>query len=424
MQATNPQDHSQVLKKSAAEVPNYPERAVAVMAILFLVFFLGLSDNQMLSPLLPLIADEFNLGAGDVGKLLAPSYAVAAACAALFVGPASDRFGRRKFLMWASLLFGISLVSVVVIKDIRLLTCARFITGFAAGVFSTCSIAYVGDYFPYQRRGTAMSVVQAGYFAALVIGVFVGSALAQWHGWRLSFNAFGLLSFVAFFLIMTLLPDDGQRPAPDRSTAIVRKGFSSMAGIFRSSELAAAVGSSFFVSCGFMGFLLYISSWLITSFGLTTTQVSSVFVVVGISSLLGSFVAGPIADRLGKRRLSIVGSIVLAGALMIIPMLDWSLALFAGFLVASVAYAFRLGPLQALATELVPASSRGALVAARNTASQIGIAVSAAVSGLLYDRYGYVAVGLFNATMTLAAAVCIYFIKEPGTKTQSLEPAS
>jgi len=56
---------------------------------------------------------------------------------------------------------------------------------------------------------------------------------------------------------------------------------------------------------------------------------------------------------------------------------------------------------------------QGAFVAVRNTGSQIGIAASAAISGLLYRAFGYGAVGLFSAITTLGAAVCILMMKEP-----------
>src|SRR5438552_3854048 len=78
-----------------------PARAGIVIAILFLIFFLGSSDNQMISPLLPLISREFGLNEGEVGQLIGPAYALAAAAAAMLIGPISDRFGRRSFLLYA-----------------------------------------------------------------------------------------------------------------------------------------------------------------------------------------------------------------------------------------------------------------------------------------------------------------------------------
>src|SRR5262249_59302216 len=78
----------------------------------------------------------------------------------------------------------------------------------AAGIFSTCSIAYVADYFPYKRRGVAMSVVQAGQFLALAVGVQVANNIAKWKGWRISFVFFGVLSLLAFVAVLAMLPED------------------------------------------------------------------------------------------------------------------------------------------------------------------------------------------------------------------------
>ena len=384
-----------------------------VIAILFVVFFLGNSDNQMISPLLPLMAREYGKAPGEIGKIIGPAYAIAAAIVALLVGPASDKFGRRRFLLYGSGLFGLSLLLVWFIKDLNVLASTRFFTGLAAGTFSTCSTAYVGDYFPYERRGTAMSIVQSGYFAALVIGVPAGAALGQWLGWRSGFVLFGIFSIVTLALIWLLLPEDRHRMAEQRLADNITRRFDNIRLVFHGRAQVAAVIGGFFVSAGFVGFIYYLGAWLTSSFGLQTGQVGLVFIVVGVASLIGSIVAGPIADRVGKRPIAIAATVVLAALLMLIPRFGWGAGLFASLLAASIAYAFRQGPLHALATVLVPARAIGSLVAARITASQIGIAASTAACGRLYTESGYAAVGIFSAAMTLGAVVCIYFMKEP-----------
>ncbi|MEK6302504.1 MAG: MFS transporter [Acidobacteriota bacterium] len=407
--------------KAPKKDASVPARAGVVMAILFLIFFLGNSDNQMAPVLLPLIAGEFNLDAGQMGSLMIPAYALAAATAALLVGPLSDRFGRRKFLLIASILFCLSLLSVFLIRDARLLAAARVFTGLASGTFSTCSIAYVANFFPYSRRGAAMSVVQAGYFAALVVGVPVAAVLAQWQGWRTSFAFFGALAVVAFALVLFLLPEDRHVIEEDLSTRVARP-FDNIRVVFETRERIAGIAAAFLVSAGFVGFFSYLGSWLQKSLGLKTREVGFFFIIVGVASLIGALAAGPVSDRFGKQLLSIVSTIVLASMLFVIPRLGWGVALFATFLTASLAFAFRQGPLQALATQLVPPRVQGAFVAVRNTASQIGIAVSAAVSGMLYNKFGYIAVGVFSSIVTLGAAVCIFIMKEPAADRSTHQP--
>lgn len=385
------------------------------MTILLLIFFLGTSDNQMISPLLPLIAREFNLDEGAVGEKLGPAYALAAAISSLFIGSLSDRFGRHRFLLYATILFGLSLLATFFIKDAASLAAVRVLTGLAAGTFSTCSVAYVGDYFPYERRATAMSIVQAGYFFAFVLGIPVAALIAQAQGWRASFVAFGGLSLLAFFLVLLCLPAD--KHLMTHHTSEDAKRFDNLKLVFGNRERIASIFAAFCVSCGFVGFLFYLGSWLVKNFAAQPRTVGFIFIAVGVVSLVAAFIAGPIADRFGKRFISIVSTLLLALMLFIIPGFGFGFWLFASFLTAALAFAFRQGPVQALATELVPTHARGTLVAMRNTASQIGIAVSTWVSGHLFDQYGYGAVGLFCGLVSIAAAVFILLMKEPVKET-------
>jgi predicted MFS family arabinose efflux permease len=183
--------------------------------------------------------------------------------------------------------------------------------------------------------------------------------------------------------------------------------------LFARGDRVAAIAAAFLVSAGFVGFIFYLGSWLKKSLELSTNQINLFFASVGVAALIGGLVAGPVADKFGKRGLSIMSTLVLAAMLFTIPRLGWGALLFVSFLFAALAFAFRQGPLQALATEMVPRSARGAFVAVRNTASQMGIAVSTALSGLLYDGAGYAAVGLMSGAVTLAAGLCIFFMREP-----------
>ncbi len=370
----------------------------------------------MISPILPLIAGEFQLEAGQIGGQLGTSYALAAAAAALVIGPLSDRFGRRRFLLYASITFGLSLLAVLFVKTATTLALARLFTGLAAGTFSTCATAYVGDYFPYERRGTAMSIVQSGYFLAFVLGIPIASIVAQWQGWRISFAVFGAISVLIFALVLLFLPDDKQA-----HTAQGEIKLRSYKIIFATKERLASIAAAFCVSCGFVGFLFYLGAWLTSRNNLQPQTIGYIFIAVGVVSLISAFVAGALADRFGKRLISGLSTLVLAVMLFLIPGLDFGILLIGGFLLAALAFAFRQGPVQALATELVPTQARGALVAVRNTASQIGIAISTWASGKLYDAYGYRAVGIFCGIVSLAAGLFILMMKEPVTSPATLD---
>ncbi|HWC78194.1 MAG TPA: MFS transporter, partial [Blastocatellia bacterium] len=215
------------------------------------------------------------------------------------------------------------------------------------------------------------------------------------------------------------LPEDKHVMAERSLANRVARRFHNIRIVFETRDRVASVVSSFCVSGGFVGFIFYLGSWLKSSIGLTTQQIGLFFIVVGVAALIGAFVAGPVADKFGKRKISIISSALLAIMLLLIPGFGWGVPLFASFLAATLSFAFRQGPLQALATELVPSHARGALVAVRNTTSQIGIAFSTAMCGWLYDNHGYWWVGLFSSVVTLAAAGSIAFMREPASEGRS-----
>jgi predicted MFS family arabinose efflux permease len=105
--------------------------------------------------------------------------------------------------------------------------------------------------------------------------------------------------------------------------------------------------------------------------------------------------------------MAILSNVVLALAVASIPMFSWGPWLLVLFSLASLAAAFRQGPLTALITELVPATQRGAFVALRNVFSQVGIGTAAFLGGLLYQWHGYGAVTTLCAAMTGAVALLL-----------------
>ena len=88
---------------------------------------------------------------------------------------------------------------------------------------------------------------------------------------------------------------------------------------------------------------------------------------------------------------------------------------FVGFIITGIAGAFRQAPLQTLITGLATEEDRGALIALKNTCAEIGIGAGTAVCGLLYVTWGYQAVGMVCALMTVLSAFMIWgWVEEPG----------
>jgi len=374
-----------------------------LVANLFLLLFLGLADNQMIAALLPTLVSSLHVTVGLAG-LLVVAYSAAAAVAAFVSGPLSDHYGRRAFLLVGAAGFTLASWSASRAETFRGLLLARALTGLAAGVISTCSIAFAGDRFPYAVRGKAIGLISSAYFAAPIIGVPLAGQVADRFGWRLVFAFFAGLSLVVFFVSLRL-------PKDDRASALSSAGFQASVQAFRSflkrRDIRAALCIAFLVSGGLVGFITYIGQWLHDRFSIATGEITMVFMAGGLASLVGAPLGGMLSDKWGKRTVSIASNFQLALAVALVPFLRWGPALFLVFGATGLGAAFRQGPLTALMTELVPAARRGAFIALRNISSQIGIGIAALAGGILYQWHGYFAVASLCAAMTALVAVLL-----------------
>ncbi len=381
-----------------------------VIAGLFLLLFLGLADNQMIAALLPSLLSSLRVSVGMAGLLVAV-YSLAAALASFVSGTLSDHYGRRRFLFLGVLMFAVSSWVASRAGNFQALLLARGLTGFAAGMLSTCSITYAADWFEYRVRGRALGLISSAYFAAPILGVPLAAQIADRYGWRRAFLFFAILA-VAIGALSLGLPKDklSSEPSSDKLRAAGRA--------FRSflvrRDTAAALGIAFLVSGGLVGFLTYVGQWLNTGFGIPTRTIGWVFMLGGVMALGSAPAGGIVSDRLGKRSVAIVSNVILTLAIAVIPLFSWGFWLLGVFSIASMGAAFRQGPLTALITELVPSTQRGAFIALRNIFSQTGIGTVAVVGGFLFERYGYAAVTTLCAAMTgVVALLLITHIVEP-----------
>jgi DHA1 family purine base/nucleoside efflux pump-like MFS transporter len=378
-----------------------PKEEWRVLACLFSILFVGVADNQILSPLLPFIRAQFKASAPDMG-LLFTGYSFCAGLAVLFWGPLSDAFGRKQGLCLGLMIFGAGSVLSSMSGDFAGLFTARIVTGMGASMLSLNTLSYAADFFPYQNRGWAMGCIFSSYFAALILGVPLGSWMGERLGWNIVFAAMAGLSLAAlsavFFLLPALSRKGGSSPAMPLAKCWKRYG-----GFLTEKTSFGALMSSLFASAGTMGFLAFLGVWLKDSFGISGSRVGFVFLVSGIAALLASPFAGFIADRIGKRFQFILSSLFLALFLFILPGMHWGWALFAVFGAISVSAAFRQGPMEAVLTEIAPSDLRGTFVALKNSFSQLGIGLAGLLSGILFEWRGYTAVCVLGAISNLLA---------------------
>ena len=386
-----------------------PDRETAILLCLFLILFLGVADSQILSPLLPAIRKQVGRSSADMA-LLFTGYSLCAGLSVLLWGPLSDLYGRKSGLVAGLCVFSVGSSFCFLSHSFSALLAGRILTGMGASMLSLNVISYAGDYFPYSRRGWAMGSILSSYFAALILGVPLGSWLSDHLGWNAVFGVTAGLGLTLMAVIRTGLPDL-PCPAPGgRAELLITERIRTYLGFLEGRKTVGALFSSFFASAGTTGFLAFLGVWLHDAFGISGGKVGLVFLASGAAALLASPVAGHLSDVIGKKLQFVVSNLTLAGLLLILPKLQWGVPLFLVFCAISLAAAFRQGPMEALLTECVVTGSRGTFIALRNSFSQMGIALAAYASGLLFEGVGYAGVCLLGAAANLLASAGILIL--------------
>jgi predicted MFS family arabinose efflux permease len=179
-------------------------------------------------------------------------------------------------------------------------------------------------------------------------------------------------------------------------------------------DIIACMVIAFCVSGGIVGAITYAGAWMNFQFRVTTRTIGLVFLAGGLLALVGAALGGAVSDRYGKKSVGIASSVLLAVSLVLLPSLPWGSLLVGVFALANFAAAFRQGPVTALMTELVPMRGRGTFIAMRNVASQLGIATTALLGGILFERFGYGGVGFLCTALTLVVVLLLKTrIQEP-----------
>ena len=177
-------------------------------------------------------------------------------------------------------------------------------------------------------RGRALGLISSAYFAAPILGVPLAAQIADRYGWRRAFLLFAILALVTAVLSVSL-PKDRLNPQP--SSEKLRVAGRSFRSFLVRRDTAAALGIAFLVSGGLVGFLTYVGQWLNTQFAISTRTIGWVFMLGGLVAVGSAPLGGIISDRIGKRPVAIASNIILALAVVLIPLFSWGFWLLAAF---------------------------------------------------------------------------------------------
>jgi predicted MFS family arabinose efflux permease len=289
----------------------------------------------------------------------------------------------------------------------------RVFSGMAGGILSGAAVSYVGDYFPYNKRGWAVGWVMSGSAFGQIFGIPMGVVLAGQFGFRAPFYLFAVTMALTYILIWVRLPQPPIRKQEGRLT--VRGAIADYGAMLRRKEIAAAAVAFFLMFLGVSLYVVYFPTWLERSVGFTPNQIASLFLVGGIANVLSGPQAGKLSDRIGRKFIVLISCVglflVMLATTVVIKSLWMAYPL---FFLTMILVAMRISPFSALLTALVPDHNRGSLMSLTVALGQVGFGLGGALAGPFYANLGYSSNTIIGAVSVLGMGLIVWFmVPEP-----------
>jgi MFS transporter, Spinster family, sphingosine-1-phosphate transporter len=389
--------HSGPVSEPAGNSQTVTRYSYYALSVLTLVNFLNYIDRQALPAVAPAMQRELGLTDTEIGAMEAALLLSFTVLAPLF-GRLGDRYSRTKLMAAAAVVWSIAtglaawvdrwpllppslnlripFFGFIALSSVALGLCSvRALVGVGESSYSTITPTLIADYFPRQKRATALGVFQAAIPMGFALGYVLGAVLAYYFGWRLAFMLVGLPGLIVSVFVWKL-----REP---------KRGEHDMAATYAGGE--KALKQSWWQTTKQ---ILMTRDWLLSTIGYTAlTFVLGAFatwatlmlardkhmsetgaaVALGVVTLIagaaGTFGGGWIADRVAARRRNGYFLVCAASSLLaIIPAVIALVTHRPGFFLPAIFFAVVLlfvnnAPFHAILVNSIPPAIRASAMA-------------------------------------------------------------
>ena len=407
--------------------------------VFFLVatsIFMSTLDSSIVNVALPYMMQELQTDIQTI-QWVVLIYLVTVSSLLLTFGRLSDIKGRKPVYVLGFTIFAAGSLFCGMARTPQFLILSRAFQGCGAAMLMACSPALIVDVFPVQERGKALGMIGAVVAAGLTTGPVAGGFILEYLSWQFIFYInipIGIAAAIGgYFILKGIHTAKGNGEPMDKTgsillililsclivfmTQISKWGLISILSLsFAGLCILASIGfvvnearSDFpLFDMGLLKIKLFVfpvisSSMLFAALfiivfmmpfyltypcGFSASKTGSIMIVPFLFLLFVSPVSGILYDKLGSRRLCMIGMSVLAlsstSLMTVQPSMGvvsilWRIAL------AGIGTAFFVSPNNTAVLSCVPLSRRGIASGAVATARNLGMVIGVALAGLIFS---------------------------------------
>ncbi|QRM32043.1 multidrug effflux MFS transporter [Microvirga sp. VF16] len=309
---------------------------------------IGALSTNIILPSFPSISAALNVPARDLGLTLS-SFFIAFAIGQLFVGPLSDRYGRRWFVLGGLTIFIIGSAICGGAESFPMLIVGRIVQALGVCAASVLSRAIARDLFDGEALAKALSLTMVAMAAAPGFSPLIGSALDAQFGWRAAFIVVGALG--AFLAAYYALGAGETHPADRRSAISLSATLRAYGQLLADVRFILPALAVSLIIGGLYAFFAAAPAILMLSLGLSALQLGLFFATTVFVVFAGGLLAPRLAHRWGARSIAIIGIVlaVLGGSFLLLMS---GAPTFFGFAAAIAVFLLGMGLVNPLGTAI------------------------------------------------------------------------
>ncbi len=393
-----------------------PTYSAFVLGVLLLAYILNFVDRQVLALVQDDVKLEFGITDSDLGWL-ATAFAAFYTIAGLPIARLADVWSRKGVLAvcltaWSAM----TVVSGATTSYLQMVV-ARFGVAVGEAGGTPPSHSLISDYFPPERRATALAIYGWGIFFGTGFGFVFGGMIVEAFDWRTAFYAAGALGIPVALLLMATVKEPPHGSSEGRTDTAAPSIGDILRRLTRTPSFVTLMLAA--LCQAFLGYtvLTWGVSFLRRTFEMSPAEAGFQFgVTAAIAGAIGITLGGFLADRFATKDARWYGwlsAISSAAALPFALGFAWapspvaSIASFAIFYLLNNVY---VSSLWTLVQNLVPPRMRATASATQLAILNIvGMGGGPLVAGYVSEAYG-LRVALTVAALVGASAAAFFIL--------------
>ena len=235
---------------------------------------------------------------GEVGAYISAVFIYGWMFGGLLFGIISDKIGRKKVLIFVTLLYGIATLLTVFVQNWYVLMGYRFLTGMGVGGVLLNATVYISEIWAEKTRPIALGILAVAFPIGIVT---TGGLTVSFSSWRESFWL-GLIPIIVAILMIFLLPESEKWNNLEKSKKVTYSTI--FEPIYRKNLVTGSLifGS---VLIGLWGIFSWIPTWVQTLLpaGQNGQQERGItMILLGSGGILGGILSGFLIKYLGSRK--------------------------------------------------------------------------------------------------------------------------